>query len=489
MAEKSLAEKILEIPYWYHAITLPDGTVTPGWSPVCMESYGVPEDLTGKRVLDIGAWDGFWTFEALRRGAKEVIAIDDFSDNLGVAKISRENKWKTFDLCREAFGYTEEKCKRIEMSVYDIEKLGHFDIVFFFGTVYHLKNPYLALEKISAICDGEIYIESAICDDYSPYRGGLNKGYPNNDMVMEFYPGKQCSDNENNWWYPTLQCLGAMVESVGFKNIQAWGLTDTPKDLNECRGFIYGSKTGAGNPNVDKLAHTETVAVKRLSFAAVMSVPRLGFQDNMFCTLEALTPLRMPLIRVQGVFWGQCLERGIQTQIDTGADVIMTVDYDTVFSKQDVISLMNLMEKHPEVDVIVPIHVGRGGMHTLLTMKSKSGQVRELVPRSEFELELSKIATGHFGLTMIRTSALLKMPHPWFWGQPNQDGQWGAGRIDDDIYFWKQAEKFGWNVCSANRVVVGHLELVTIWPDTDFKTIYQIPADYQKTGKPQNAWK
>ena len=44
------AEKIAAIPYWYHKITLPDGTVTPGWSPIDAERYCIPQDLTGKKI-------------------------------------------------------------------------------------------------------------------------------------------------------------------------------------------------------------------------------------------------------------------------------------------------------------------------------------------------------------------------------------------------------------------------------------------------------
>ena len=70
--QHSLAEKVAARPYWYHKIPLPGGIVTPGWAPLSAESYRIPADLTGKRILDVGAWDGFWTFEALRRGAREV---------------------------------------------------------------------------------------------------------------------------------------------------------------------------------------------------------------------------------------------------------------------------------------------------------------------------------------------------------------------------------------------------------------------------------
>lgn len=505
---KSIAQRVAEIPYWYHRIELPGGIVTKGWAPIDAAKYGVPDDLTGKRVLDIGAWDGYWTWEALKRGAKEVVAIDDFSDNLGNPDMPKRD-WSGFDLCREAFGFVDkydmgykfqknryrnnkqQVVNRIEMSVYEIsEEIEHFDIVFFFGTAYHLKHPLLAMEKISAVCDGEIYIESAICDDYSPYKGA-GKGYPNNDMVMEFYGHNQYGGNENNWWCPTLQCLGNMVDAVGFKGIQAWGLTGKPKNVAECRGFVYGSKTGAGNVNCSKLVEAENAGFrKQLSIKAVMSVPRLGFMDNLFCVIDGIVPHNINILKMQGVFWGECLERGMQTQIDAGADVILTIDYDTVFTADDVKNLIRLMHEHPEADAIVPLQVGRHGMQGLLTLKSKTGQDRKKIPVEEFNPELTKIYSGHFGLTMIRTEALMKLPHPWFIAKPGPDGQWGGHRVDADINFWRKMDKAGLNVYSANRVVLGHMELMVTWPDETMQAIHQTVKDYQETRRPPaEIWK
>src|SRR5215210_1776907 len=39
----------------------------------------IPGDLSGKSVLDIGAWDGYFSFEFERRGAERVLAIDTHS--------------------------------------------------------------------------------------------------------------------------------------------------------------------------------------------------------------------------------------------------------------------------------------------------------------------------------------------------------------------------------------------------------------------------
>ncbi|MBI4912646.1 MAG: DUF1698 domain-containing protein [Acidobacteria bacterium] len=244
MDPQVLRARIQAFPYWYHRIELPGGVVTPGWAPLDPKAYGVPEDLRGKRVLDAGAWDGFWTFEALRRGAREAVAIDDFSDFLGSLNHADRRAWESFDLCREALGHPEAQCRRIEMDVYQAgeENLGRFDVVFAFGLLYHLRHPLLALDRLGALCDGEIFVESAILDDYSPYRGGLGHGYPGGQMVMEFYPGSQYSRNPTNWWVPTLDCLARMVFAAGFQEVRAWKLTDQPPHVAACRGFVHGRK-------------------------------------------------------------------------------------------------------------------------------------------------------------------------------------------------------------------------------------------------------
>jgi tRNA (mo5U34)-methyltransferase len=88
----------------------------------------------------------------------------DFSDYLGKLAPEERHAWRSFDLCRGALGYGEDRCKRIEMSVYDVneEKLGRFDLVLFFGTLYHLRHPLLGLDRVGAVCDREIIVESAI---------------------------------------------------------------------------------------------------------------------------------------------------------------------------------------------------------------------------------------------------------------------------------------------------------------------------------------
>src|SRR4030081_743857 len=65
---------------WFHRIDLADGVITPGAddTPEKLKTLHLPQDLRGTTVLDIGAWDGFFSFEAERRGAARVLATDSF---------------------------------------------------------------------------------------------------------------------------------------------------------------------------------------------------------------------------------------------------------------------------------------------------------------------------------------------------------------------------------------------------------------------------
>src|ERR1700720_4280357 len=66
---------------WYHTIDLGDGVITRGVddTPLRLARLDLPESLSGLSVLDVGAWDGFFSFEAERRGASRILAADHCS--------------------------------------------------------------------------------------------------------------------------------------------------------------------------------------------------------------------------------------------------------------------------------------------------------------------------------------------------------------------------------------------------------------------------
>jgi tRNA (mo5U34)-methyltransferase len=184
---------------WWHSIDLGNGRVTPGAHKLeeLQENFALfdlPQDLTGKRVLDIGCWDGFYSFEAERRGA-HVVAVDCW----------RPEK---FFIAHQALN---SRVQFHELSVYEVtkERLGSFDIVFFLGVLYHLRHPLLALERVCEVTRGLALIESHVIDN------ARSTAYPN----MEFYELDELGGQYDNWWGPNSECLTRMTRAAGFARV------------------------------------------------------------------------------------------------------------------------------------------------------------------------------------------------------------------------------------------------------------------------------
>src|SRR4051812_19054229 len=144
---------------WYHVLELPDGTTTNGWFDLrpYVGRYGLPDDMTGMRALDIGTWDGFWAFEMERRGAT-VVALDvdderrlDYPPRRRPATFSDRPRGEGFRMAKELLGSSVE---RVDLSIYDAtpEELGTFDLVFCGVVLLHLRDQLLALERIAGLC-------------------------------------------------------------------------------------------------------------------------------------------------------------------------------------------------------------------------------------------------------------------------------------------------------------------------------------------------
>lgn len=226
-----------------------------------------------------------------------------------------------------------------------------------------------------------------------------------------------------------------------------------------------------------------------IGVSAVMSVPRLGFLDNMFCSFEALPPLRIKLRRYTGAYWSQCIERVIEEALaDDAPDAVLTLDYDSIFSRRDVAMLMQLMCCHPEADAVAAVQSGRGKDLPLFTMQADDGTNMPGTPATTFAPDLSKVSTAHFGLTLIRADKIRALSKPWFRDEPDANGGWGEGRVDADINFWRKWEAAGNSLYLANRVPIGHLELQVLWPGADLRAVVQPVSEWRANGKPQGIW-
>jgi tRNA (mo5U34)-methyltransferase len=197
---------------WFHTIDLGHGIVTPGIddTPRKLLKLGMPDDLDGRTVLDIGAWDGFFSFEAARRGARRVLATDSFC--------WRGEAWgskRGFELAREALNApVEDKTVDVMDLSPDIE--GVFDVVLFLGVLYHLRHPLLALESVARVAGDLLILETEV--DLL----GLTQ------PAMAFYAGTELNNDPTNWWAPNPAALLAMLSDVGFARFD---IVSHPKPL------------------------------------------------------------------------------------------------------------------------------------------------------------------------------------------------------------------------------------------------------------------
>ena len=223
---------------------------------------------------------------------------------------------------------------------------------------------------------------------------------------------------------------------------------------------------------------------------AVMSAPRLGFMDNFFSAMAALGPLRIPLQRFFGAYWEQGIERVITGAIEQHQPQwILTLDYDSVFTVNDVQSLLMAAINHQEADAIAALQVHRKEPRPLMTMEHQPEDNVVRLEREQLRQELLKIGTAHFGLTLLKVSKLNELPRPWFRSVPDENNQWSEKKIDADIAFWKGWQAAGNSLYLANRVPIGHLEMMIRWPDRQMRPIMQEPNDFWETGAPEGIWR
>jgi tRNA (mo5U34)-methyltransferase len=203
--------------FWYQTWELFAGQFTPGVNSIeaMCDDLHLPADLSGKTVLDIGAWNGCLSFECERRGASEVVAI------------SPENPSQTgFNKVRDIIG--SKRVRYVRGSVYDLNprKLGMFDIVLFCGVLYHLRYPLLGIDNIRKICKGEVFVETHVCDDQFILRDG-NRGLKSVNLramspellktpVWQFYRRDELNNDESNWFGPNVEAVIQAFESAGF---------------------------------------------------------------------------------------------------------------------------------------------------------------------------------------------------------------------------------------------------------------------------------
>ena len=201
---------------WWHSIDLGNGIITPGRKGGCQDihkhattEYGMPENLTGKTVLDIGTYNGGYAFEAERRGADLVIATDIFQND------PNNNPLELFNFAKEALG---SKVEFMHLDVMDMRPVDFpigaapFDIVLFYGVLYHIDNMFGALCNIRKLTKEFCLCETATAEQIDPL------------MAVSTTPlacfGMGHDNDQTNKWYPNHACVNEMALNAGFSKCE-----------------------------------------------------------------------------------------------------------------------------------------------------------------------------------------------------------------------------------------------------------------------------
>ena len=238
--------KVQNVGVWWHSIDLGNGIVTPGRKTPKIhqeetEKLQIP-DLSGKEVLDIGAWDGFYSFLAERKGARRVVALDHYVWSLDIpAMDAYSEEWRRkgtvplqwdaipglwqperlpgkrgFDVAHEILG-SSVKSVVSDFATMDVDTLGKFDITFYLGVLYHMRDPFHCLGRLA-----QVTRELAIIETAAIYVAGYEK-----DPLWEFYEKDELAGDVTNWWAPSPVGLVAMCRAAGFSRAEV--LTPVPR--------------------------------------------------------------------------------------------------------------------------------------------------------------------------------------------------------------------------------------------------------------------
>ncbi|MGE5564805.1 MAG: TIGR04290 family methyltransferase [Parcubacteria group bacterium] len=241
---EQIRERAAELGDWFHNIDLGGARTAPNhflgdypnikWNQF---KHALPQDLTGKTVLDIGCNGGFYSIEMKKRGADRVVGID-FDD-------------RYLDQARFAAEVTGQDIEFRKLSVYDVARLGErFDIVLFMGVLYHLRHPLLALDLIHDHVARDLLIFQSMqrgAKEVDEVRGNYDffeqdhfdgPGYPKLHFIEHEY-----ANDWTNWWAPNAACSEAMLRSAGFR------ILEHPEDeVYVCRRVERPTAAGAVYP-------------------------------------------------------------------------------------------------------------------------------------------------------------------------------------------------------------------------------------------------
>ena len=214
---------------------------------------------------------------------------------------------------------------------------------------------------------------------------------------------------------------------------------------------------------------------KAYRVAALMTAARY---ENTYCRNAIESALRDAQLRLTislGVFYGQCMQSLMENAIAEGCDIILTIDGDSIFNSGHVNRLLAVLCNGDKIDALASMQARRSMPYPLFTTgadKVQSVSVQSDVP--------FRVATAHFGLTAIKVAPLCQVGKPWFFAQASDLGTWGkdTSKIDDDVWFWRQWEKFGKTLYVDPGCRIGHMEEMVSYYDDHLQLKHIYPSDW-----------
>jgi tRNA (mo5U34)-methyltransferase len=191
---------------WFHDFEIVPGVRTHGdYDPSGLwRRLKLPEDLSGLFLADVGASNGYFSFEARKRGARVVAFDHRHRDNSGFAVAQHINGLD---------GIEHHQVNALDLSP---ERHGRFDIVLVLGLLYHVSSPLVALARCATLSLQRLLVESYCIDSTLPRK---LRAQP----LMRFIPDCErfperghLNRDRSNFWGLTSTCIQRMIEDVGF---------------------------------------------------------------------------------------------------------------------------------------------------------------------------------------------------------------------------------------------------------------------------------
>lgn len=213
---------------------------------------------------------------------------------------------------------------------------------------------------------------------------------------------------------------------------------------------------------------TQATGTQPVKVVGVMTAPRYECVWARSTIQHAFQRCGIHITVSGGALYGQSMQNAMQTAVDAGADYIVTVDFDSVITAENVRDLLGWLADRGDIDAIASYQSHRTEPRPLLTLQNRNQPSFHWDKHNPIQ-----VATAHFGLTAIRVSALKEVAKPWFYSKPDANGNWGEGRIDDDIWFWRQWEAAGKTLYVHPGIRIGHMAEVILGFDENLSIIHE----------------